>query len=173
MLTKAEKIFRQAGLRYSPGLQPPGWNLPDALKEACSDAGLTWVASSRDIFTPISPDAQTDMSGLKGVSLIYPERINERGLIHFASNFQATSPMERAFEILDAGGLLAVKGHIVKNALGHIALDGVDALYVNYLDALCHAIQARYGDRIWWTSMGAIADHMNQPSEAGHADLRA
>lgn len=161
MLAEAKSIFEQAGLRYSPGLQPPGWNLPDALCEACSDVGLRWVASARDILTPITPDATTAMSGLKGVSLIYPQRVNQRGLIHFTSNFQATSPIERAFEILDAGGVLAIKGHIVKNAMGHVALDGIDAVYMSLLDLLCRELDRRYGESLWWTTMGEIAAYMD------------
>lgn len=161
MLQQALDIFQEAGLRFSPGLQPPGWNLTDALTEAASDVGLTWAASARDIRTSISPNAQTSMSGLTGVSLIYPEVINSRGLVHFSSNFQATSPIERAFEIIENGGCLNIKAHIVKNAMGHVALDGVDRLYMNYLDVLCSELNRRYGDSIWWTTMGQIAERIH------------
>lgn len=93
------------------------------------------------------------------MSLIYPEEINERGLLHFTSNFQATSPMERALRVVEAGGCLHIKGHIVKNALGHVALDGVDRLYMNYIDAVCSELAQRYGDAIWWTTLGSVAEH--------------
>ena len=95
--------------------------------------------------------------GLDGASLIYPERTTN-GLIHFSTNFQATSPPERAFEILDGGGILAVKAHITKYVPGHIHADGVDRLYMNYLDRLFNDIEDRYGDIVAWTTMGAIAD---------------
>jgi hypothetical protein len=160
-LEDAIAIFDRAGLRWSPGMQPPGWNLSPALEAASRDVGLTWVASARDINTPIAPGAVTDMSGLSGVSLIYPQRLPS-GLLHFTSNFQATSPIERGHEIIEHGGLLAIKAHIVKVAMGHIALDGVDRLYMNYLDRVVSELQRTYGDRIWWTTMGTIAARLGE-----------
>jgi len=54
------------------------------------------------------------MSGLKGVSLIYPELICGGQLLHLTSNFQATSPVDRAVAIIKNGGLLAIKAHAMK-----------------------------------------------------------
>jgi hypothetical protein len=122
--------------------------------------GLKFVASARDILTPVSADASTNMSGLRGASLIYPELVANGRLVHFTSNFQATSPIERARAILDAGGLLAIKGHIIKNAMGLIALDGIDGLYRNFLDLLFNELDRAYGEALWWTSMGEIADRV-------------
>lgn len=156
-LEKALGIFRDAGLDVVPGLGPPGWNAPPALLEAMVQLGLAFVASARDIVTPVSTDAATNMSGMKGVSLVYPELTAGGKLVHFTSNFQATSPLERALDILNLGGLLAIKGHIIKNAMGLIAQDGMDGLYRNYLDLLFREIDRRYGDALWWTSMGEIA----------------
>ena len=128
------------------------------------ELGLLYVASARDIRTPITADARASMSGLAGMSLIYPELLYQdpeakrgRRLVHFTSNFQATSPRTRAFEIAEAGGLIAVKAHIVKTALGFVQVDGLDELYRNYLDALFAELAARYGESLWWTSMGEIA----------------
>ena len=42
------------------------------------------------------------MSGLRGVSMLFGERIAPN-LMHISTNFQATSTPERAFEILEAG----------------------------------------------------------------------
>lgn len=149
-------VFDEAGVKYARGLNPPAWDLSDDLAAAMIEAGLEFVASARDIKTPISSDAVTNMSGLKGVSLIYPSLICEGKLIHFTSNFQATNEIDRAFAIIDHGGLLAIKAHIIKNANGHIALDGLDILYRNYLDVLFSALKNKYGDALWWTSMGEI-----------------
>ena len=160
-LEAAIAIFDRAGVRWSPGMQPPGWNLSPALEAASRDVGLTWVASARDINSPITSEAVTAMSGLSGVSLIRPERLTS-GLVHFTSNFQATSPIERAHEIVEHGGLLAIKAHIVKTAMGHIALDGVDRVYMNYLDRVISELHSTYGDRLWWTTMGAIAARLGE-----------
>ena len=162
MLSDAIHICEEAGLRLTRGLQPPGWNCPPALQQACGDVGIEWVASARDVVTPISQEAKTAMSGLAGVSLIFPERIAPH-LMHFTSNFQATSPAERAFEIIEAGGVVAVKAHVTKHLPGHTHLDGVDRLYMNYLDRLFDDIEDRYGDAIDWTSMGELAASLSTP----------
>ncbi|MFL6846180.1 MAG: DUF2334 domain-containing protein [Allosphingosinicella sp.] len=157
ILRTSMDIFRRAGLAFAPGMTPPGWAAPPPLLEAMAEVGLDFVASARDILTPIAPGAKTAMSGLQGVDLIQPQPILDGRLIHVPANFQATNTVERAVEILEAGGLLSVKGHIVKDCYGHIALDGIDALYCNYLDTLFSLLEDRFGDSIWWTSMGEIA----------------
>jgi hypothetical protein len=158
IMREAMGIFDAAGLRFSRGLQPPGWNLPPALRAACAALGVEWVTSGRDLRTRVHGDAMTaEGFGLQGSSLVFPQRTPE-GLLHFPTNFQATSPAERAFEILDAGGILSVKAHITKQVPGHTHFDGVDRLYMNYLDRLFHDIEDRYGDDVAWTTMGEIAE---------------
>ncbi|MGD0563317.1 MAG: DUF2334 domain-containing protein [Roseiarcus sp.] len=163
MLGKAMRIFDEAGLRWTRGLQPPGWSCPPALQQACCDVGIEWVSSARDVQTPVSKQAKTAMSGLAGVSMLFPERI-AANLLHISTNFQATSPPERAFEILEAGGILSIKAHISKNVPGHTHLDGVDHLYMNYLDRLFDDIERRYGDAIEWTTVGQLAASLSAPS---------
>lgn len=160
MLRRARQHFDTAGLDHVLGFQPPGWNLPEPLSDALVNTGFEWVAAARDIKTDVSEDALTNMSGPIGVSLIYPHRL-DNDLLHFASNFQATSEFERAFEIAELGGLIAIKCHIVKDALGHVALDGVDRDYMELLLRLFGELDERFGDAIWWTSMGQIADHLH------------
>jgi hypothetical protein len=106
--------------------------------------------------TAVAKDAKTAMSGMNGVSLLFPERIAPK-LLHFCTNFQATSVAERAFEILDAGGVLSIKAHIAKNVPGHLHLDGVDELYMNYLDRLFFEIEQRYAEAIEWTTLNQLA----------------
>jgi len=162
MLGEAIRIFDESGLRWVRGLQPPGWNCPPALQEACRDVGIEWVTSGRDLRTRVSEHAKTAMSGLSGVSLHFPERIAPN-LIHFSTNFQATAPAERAFEILDAGGILSIKAHITKHVPGHEHFDGVNRLYMNYLDRLFEDIEQRYGDAVDWTTMGALSASLSSP----------
>jgi hypothetical protein len=145
------------------GLQPPGWNCNQALQQACRDVGIEWMASARDIQTPVSKEAKTAMSGLSGVSMLFPERIAPN-LMHISTNFQATSAPDRAFEILDAGGVLSIKAHITKSVPGHTHLDGVDDLYMNYLDRLFDDIEQRYGDAIGWTTLGQLAASLSASS---------
>ena len=103
------------------------------------------------------------MSGLSGVSMLFPERIADR-LLHISTNFQATSAPERAFEILDAGGILSIKAHITKKVPGHVHLDGVDRLYMNYLDRLFGEVEQRYGNTIEWTTLGRLANSLSASS---------
>jgi len=156
-LRRMVEIFDASGLSYVRGMCPPGWNAPASLLAAMRDVGLEFVASARDIVTEIAPDARTNMSGLKDCALIHPTWIENSSLVHFATNFQATSRWERARAIVEAGGLLAVKAHIIKNAMGHVALDGIDPVYCNFLDMLFSRLRDTYGDDLWWTTMGEIA----------------
>lgn len=161
IITEMIKIFDKSRINYVKGICPPGWNAPDALLEQLIRHGIKFLGSARDIFTDISKEATTNMSGLKGVPLIFPAFIKEGRLLHIPSNFQATSKPERAKQILDNAGLLSIKAHIVKSAFGQVALDGVDQTYMNYLDTLLTSIEQEYGDAIWWTSMGEISNHLN------------
>jgi hypothetical protein len=172
ILAEALQIFDESGLRYVRGLQPPGWTCSPALQQACRDVGIEWVTSARDILTPISKDAKTAMSGLSGVSMLFPERIAE-GLLHVTTNFQATSAPERAFDILDAGGVLSIKAHITKYVPGHTHLDGVDHLYMNYLDRLFADIEQRYGDTIEWTTLDRLATSLSASSAGSLIEEKA
>jgi len=157
-LRRMIEIFDATKLPYTRGMCPPGWNAPANLLTAMDELEFEFVASARDIKTEIAPDATSKMSGIVGCSLIHPTAIS--GMVHFTSNFQATSRWERARAIIDAGGLLAVKAHIIKDALGYIALDGIDAIYCNFLDLLFERLHREYGDALWWTTMGTIAKHL-------------
>ncbi len=154
-------IFDASGLHYVRGMCPPGWNAPPELVRAMTELGFDFVASARDIKSPIRADAVTAMSGLRGASLIHPTRL-PGGMIHVATNFQATSRWERAQQIVELGGLVAVKGHIIKDALGFVALDGIDPVYCNLLDMLFGRLVRDYGDGLWWTTPGEIAARLRQ-----------
>jgi hypothetical protein len=156
MIAEALSIFEAVRLPIATGMSPPGWLLTAELLGAMRGAGLRFVASARDLTTPISLDAKANGSGLQGVSLIEPERL-ENGLIHFPTNFQATSTRERAFAILDCGGLLSIKAHLLSELGSYKALDGVTDAYMTALDQLFREIEERYGDDVSWTSMGELA----------------
>jgi hypothetical protein len=162
-------IFDEAGLKYTPVMAPPGWVMTEHLASAMIEVGIKAVASARDIRTPIDTASTTNMSGLKGVSLIYPESICRGRLLHVTSNFQATSTVDRALEIIEHGGLLSIKAHAAKHHYGHTALDGMDELYRNYLDMVFTRLDERYGDSLWWTSMGEIADRCLEGREDNRA----
>jgi hypothetical protein len=159
-------IFDAAKLPYVRGMCPPGWNAPSTLISAMDELGFEFVASARDIITEVTPDARANMSGLRGPSLIYPTAIDGTQLVHVTSNFQATSSWERARAVIDAGGVLAIKAHMIKNALGHIALDGIDPVYCNLLDLLFERLRREYGDAVWWTTMGQLSSRIR----AGRAE---
>lgn len=160
IIGEMDRIFKASGLQHVRGICPPGWNAPEALLNQLEKADFKYVASARDIFTPISQDAKTNMSGLKGEPLIYPSLVKNKKLIHFPTNFQANSTVERAKDIINNGGLLSVKAHIVKHIFGYTAIDGVDELYMNYLDVLLTNLEQEYGEDLWWTSMGEISEYI-------------
>lgn len=175
ILQEMISIFDKANLDFVPGICPPGWNAPSPLLDAMIDVGLSFLASARDVITPISKEAVTNMSGMRGVSLIYPQWIHNKRLVHISSNFHATSPIDRAITIIENGGLLAIKAHIVKNALGYISHDGLDEVYRNYLDLLFTILEDRYGDSLWWISMGSLSTRVlenKKPYDSTEATCR-
>jgi len=161
MLTRAMMIFSEAGLPVVKGMSPPGWDAPPPLLTAMVARGLTFVASARDLSTPISASAQAAGSGLSGVSLIRPQRLPE-GLVHFPTNFQATSALQRATEIVSTGGLLSIKAHILASAGTYRALDGLTVEYRDHLHDVLMSVEDKLGDELWWTSMGEIAASMQR-----------
>jgi hypothetical protein len=156
------EIFDNSKLKYIKGICPPGWNAPENLLKQLIKHNIKFVASARDIFTEISNEAVSNMSGMNGVPLIYPSMIKDNQIVHIPSNFHATSKIERAKKIIENSGLLSIKAHIIKSAFGITAYDGVDEIYMNYLDMVLTFLENEYGDDLWWTSMGEITDYINQ-----------
>ncbi len=158
MLTRGLEIFEAAGLPRPRGMSPPGWDVNEDLAAAMATVGLEYVASARDLITPVTRDATTAMSGLRGVSLLHPMLVYGGRLVHVPSNFSATNPLDRAEELVAAGGLVSIKAHIIKVAFGHVMLDGIDALYRNYLDVVLSALEDRYGDHLWFATMAELSE---------------
>lgn len=157
ILAEIEGEFKACGLNFQKGLCPPNWLAPENLINAMVADNFTFLASSRDLFTPVSKDAKSNMSGLKGVSMIYPERIANGKLIHLPANFNATRSIDRAIEIIEHNGLLSIKAHVAKSLAGHILYDGVDEVYMNYLDTLLTVLKQKYGEQLWFGTMSEIA----------------
>ena len=155
LLVSAMHCFDDAGLPFVRGMAPPGWEATPELLDAMADAGLTFVASARDLETPIRAGALTSGSGLRGVSLIHPQRIG-RGLVHIPTNFQATSPIDRGLAILEAGGVLSIKAHLLAESGSYRALDGLTPAYRDYLDRLLCTVEDRFGDTVQWPSMSEL-----------------
>lgn len=160
LLKEAKRIFAAAGLNPPLGICPPNWNAPENLQISMVNEGFKYLASARDLFTEISCDALANMSGIKGVSLIYPQFIFNDKLVHIPSNFNATRTIDRAVKIIENNGLVSIKAHITKNIFGYNLYDGIDEVYINYLDTMLTVLENRYGDELWMTSMSEIADFM-------------
>jgi hypothetical protein len=158
MIQKGLAIFHAAELRYTRGYIPPAWSAPPNLLAALETAGFRFVSAARDVKTPIRADAAAAMSGLTGVSLIYPQCIGK--LVHITCNFQATSEFERARQILNLGGVLHVKAHIFKSGGGHTMLDGLDPNYCGYLNSLFGMLAREFGERLWWAHLSEIAERV-------------
>lgn len=160
ILQEAITIFRSAGISLTYGITPPGFHAPQALIDAAIDLDFAYIASSRDINTPISAEAQAAMTGIRGVPLIFPAWLGNGSIVHIPTNFQATSSMDRARAVIEHGGLLSIKAHIIKNAMGHIALDGLDDSYASYLDLVFSQLRDAFGETLWWTTAGEIASRI-------------
>lgn len=155
---KMYEIFHKAGLNYVNGFTPPAWNAPEKLMKVLIKNGLKFLTSARDLNTPITRDAQNNMSGMKKVSILYPQMICDDKVVHIPTNFQITSAYERAFEIMELGGILSIKAHMVKNFNGFDQIDGVTKEYMDFIDELLTQLKQKYNDKIWWTTPNEIAD---------------
>jgi peptidoglycan/xylan/chitin deacetylase (PgdA/CDA1 family) len=155
IIDRARSIFDDAGLTLAPGMAPPGWSAPPQLLEALAMRGVQFLASSRDLDTPVTPEALSAGSGLRGVALFAPSRVG--ALCHIPVNFQATSSIDRALEIVNAGGLLSIKAHLLAESGTYRALDGLTANYERHLHDVLSAVEDRMGDALWWPSMSEIA----------------
>lgn len=162
MVTEIRRVLGNAGFDYVPGICPPGWNAPPALLNALLNNGIEFLASARDTETPIRPGARTAMSGVRGVSLLEPSWLADGRLAHLPSNFDATTPLSRAHEIVNSGGVVGIKVHVVKQIGTYVARDGLDRNYRNYLDAVLGDLEDHYGDELWWTSMAEVSDRLRQ-----------
>jgi len=157
MLRTARHIMARADVPCIAGLTPPGWDASAPLVDAMHDLGFEFISSARDLDTPITRAALARGSGIRDVSLIAPDVLDGGGLVHLPTNFQATSNEARAFAVIDAGGLLSIKAHMLSRFGSYIALDGLTRTYVESLDRLFTHIEHRYGDRIWWPPMADVA----------------
>jgi hypothetical protein len=160
IIKKMLSIFETAELNTVPGFTPPAWNAPPNLIASLIHNGFKFIASARDIVTDISKTAVNGMSGYPNVSILYPEYIENDLLVHIPSNFQATSSFERAEHIIENNGILSIKAHIIKESYGHVALDGIDADYIAYLDEVLCKLENKYADSLWWTTMGEMAEQI-------------
>ncbi len=158
IIERGMQIFEAARLKFVRGFVPPAWNAPNALLDALGRLNFSFLSSARDLKTEVTSRSLTAMSGLTGVSLIYPQLIGSKRIVHVTCNFQATSSIDRAMAILELGGVLHIKAHIFKSGGGHVMLDGLDEHYCNYLELLFVEIKRRFGDSIWWAHVSEVAE---------------
>jgi peptidoglycan/xylan/chitin deacetylase (PgdA/CDA1 family) len=151
-------LFERSGLDRPIGFCPPAWSAPPHLEAALSREGFRYLAASRDLETCVRLDALSHGSGRTDVPAFLPAVLPKSRLIHIPVNFQATSPFERAYEILEAGGLLSIKSHAIENACGHIALDALNVSYVSKLFDLFQEISTRFGNSVWWPTFAELSD---------------
>jgi hypothetical protein len=167
MLREGQQIMADAGITPVPGITPPGWNASPALLQAMADLDMRFIAAARDLDTPIAPGARASGSGPRGVSLIYPESLPYGRLVQITTNFQATSTPDRAMEILQHGGVLSIKAHLLTRLGSYQAPDGLNDGYAGMLDRLFATIEDRFGDAIWWPTMTALAAQVRSARHAG------
>src|SRR5712672_1219341 len=116
------------------------------------------------------PRMEYPACAVRGASLLQPVWIRSKArgdathtetgpgrLLHFTTNFQATSSFERAHAIVEAGGVVSIKAHIFKSGGGITMLDGLDAVYCGFLERLWTELERSYGDSLWWTTLGEMA----------------
>jgi hypothetical protein len=104
--------------------------------------------------------------------MMHPTLLCGRRIVHLTTNFQATSDVDRAFAILDQGGVLAIKAHVIKRLGAYVALDGLDDVYRAYIDALLRLVKARYGDAVLFTNPEEIAERVHAAATSTVREVR-
>ena len=136
------------GLESEVGALVLRWLQPEV-----TPAATAWTQALLERVSPRLETVRSPMRTADGRSY----SVHDGRLVHIPTNFQATNHVERAVAIAEMSGLISIKGHIIKNAMGHIAVDGIDGVYCNYLDLLFTTLEERFGDELWWASCGQIA----------------
>jgi Uncharacterized protein conserved in bacteria (DUF2334) len=157
LVRRGREIFNAAGLKFARGFAPPAWNCPSALIASLELLGFDFLISARDIVSDVTRDAVTSMSGMPGVSLLYPQAVGQHGIVHLSTNFQATSSIDRALKILALNGVLHIKAHIFKSGGGHTMQDGLDQRYCAFLEAVFAEIKSNFGESVWWAHISEVA----------------
>lgn len=165
-LNLISEIFEQAGLQKPRGFAPPGWAFTNPLLSALESAGYRYVASARDLETLPSHEAVCASSGLQGVSLLFPQFLEGSQIVHLSSNWSATCSIERAEQIIDCGGILSIKAHMIKKLFRHTSADGLDSSFHQYLDKLFTHLERKYGDSLWWASMEEMGGWYEESHQA-------
>lgn len=150
------EIFEKAGFDRIRGFGPPAWCAPDALLFALERSGFRYFSASRDLDSTVNLNAWNAGSGRGDVCAFRPSRVTGHELLHIPINFQATSSFDRAYQILEQGGLLSIKAHAIEDAFGHIALDALNLNYVERLSDLFSRLRERFGESIWFATFGEI-----------------
>ena len=161
LIAEGQDIMARAGVPLAPGFAPPAWEAPVGLLEGMRDCGLRFIASARDLDTPVTPTAIANGNGLRGVALCAPAYLERWRLVHLPTNFQATSSTARALAIIEQGGLLSVKAHFLERLGSYVALDGLSEAYTAQLDALFSTLDRRYGAALWWPSMSELSERVH------------
>lgn len=100
-LILAEKIFKDAGLRYTKGFRPPGWGISEGLFKALKEQNYLYVA-----LDPIACKIPLNELPRYRISTY-------KGLINVPQNWDIKNgKVAEGVEILKTYGLLSVKGHI-------------------------------------------------------------
>lgn len=157
-LRQIKKIFEDAGLGQPQGFAPPGWALTEPLLTALASENYQFICSARDLKTDFSLDALSCGAGSHGLSLFAPAYLDQTPIVHMAANWSVNSSFERAQQIIEGGGMLSIKAHMIKDFFGHKSLDGLDKSYSQYLSRLFTHLENRYGESIWWATMSEVAE---------------
>ena len=115
-IEKAVALFRKAGFQKPKVFAPPGWGFSGNLLEALRNNGIPRIAGSVDNSSSVSKDSFSKGSGLQCVSALFPQEAN--GLLNIPRNWDLRfGKLEKATQILQAGGILGVQAHAAEEGV--------------------------------------------------------
>lgn len=149
LLRKAREIFSETGLPVSRGFRPPCWAIGKGLVEALGEYDFEFVAASSDVVSDVRPGTTSCQWGLRSVSLLHPEPIGDTAVVNIPANWDPYwSDVERAFHIVEAGGVVAVTSHIQAAYWGETIENGLSRGILDKMIHLFGALRDRYHSSI-------------------------
>jgi peptidoglycan/xylan/chitin deacetylase (PgdA/CDA1 family) len=153
-LLEMEQIFESASIPYTRGFRPPGWGTSQELLESLQKLRYVFLAGSADFKTDIRSSSTAAGVGLKSVQLAFPSKYAPYSFVTFCANCNTSAP-ERAIGVIEAGGLALFQTHIAKTVFG---LEAVSRKFINVVSRLLDLFEREYAGRIWFASLGEIAE---------------
>jgi len=151
-LIEMKQIFDNTKIPFVNGFRPPGWDISWGLLEILDKLEYRFFAGFFDSKSQLHPLGDR----------ILPVRYDNYSFVSITANCNMQT-FERAFDIIELGGLVLFQTHIMSSCFG---LERVSKKFVRIMSRLLDMIEKKYPDQVWFATLGEIADEFGK----GHSN---